>query len=504
MKRLLITLVVLAFAKVVDAQFFTGLNGSKYAGITTVDFNPAIANSPFMVDINIIGVGASVNNNYLGIERRVFFHPSLFSSPGFQYNYTQQRLNGHDKNAYAGSTVQGPLSFMFSFGPKKHRNRNAIGFSHHFNTTTNIDHVNQTLAQAAYYGFGSNAEAATHFLGENLTDEKLGIKTLAWNDFGITYSRVIYEKGDNLFKAGGTLKLLEPLAGGYIYSNYLSYKWPEYGSLTISKTSVNYAYSQGIITSSSQYSPQSIMQSVPGYLNSVAGYRNSTPSLAADMGFVYEWNPFENKDVMEMDCGTTSGYVPKPYKLAAGASIIDFGAVRFKEGVNSGNFYANIQNWSVGNLQFPNGVQSFSDTVASRFQYTQNYRGTFTVWLPTRFNLFVDYNIDRGFGVILSSTISPNMSPYGNMVHQVTVFTGTAKYENKWFGVYVPISYDVLGNVGVGLTLRAGPLIIGSQDVLGFLLKKYIYDEEVHAALKITIPYHKVHHKYDVRFNKET
>ena len=126
------------------------------------------------------------------------------------------------------------------------------------------------------------------------------------------------------------------------------------------------------------------------------------------------------------------------------------------------------------------------------------------MWLPTRFNLFIDYNIRYGLGVIVSSTISPVMSPYVNMVHQVTLLTVTGKYENKWVGVYVPVSYDVMGNVQLGFTLRAGPLIIGSQDILGFLMKKYIYDQEIHAALKITIPYCKVHHKYDVRFNKET
>ena len=57
MKRLLITLVIAHCIRLCHAQFFTGLNGSQYAGITTVDFNPAIANSPFIVDINIIGLG---------------------------------------------------------------------------------------------------------------------------------------------------------------------------------------------------------------------------------------------------------------------------------------------------------------------------------------------------------------------------------------------------------------------------------------------------------------
>ena len=492
MKRLLITFVVALCAIGTQAQFFTGLNGSQYAGITTVDFNPAIANSPFIADINLIGVGVAANNNYVGFDHRVLFHPSIVNDGNFQNDYTTERVNGKVKDAYAGTTVQGPLSFMFSFGPKKHRNRNAIGFSYHFNSVANIDNVNEPLARSIYYGLGTNAQAATHFLNQNLTDVRLGLKTLAWTDFGITYSRVIYEKGDNLIKVGGTLKLLEPLAGGFIYSKYLSYKWPEYGVLNINKSSVNYSYSQGIITSAPQYSVQNMLS-----------YKNASPSLAADMGVVYEWNPDKSKDVMEMDCGTTSGYVPKPYKLAAGVSIIDFGAVRFKEGANGGNYYANIQDWSVAHAQFPNGIQSFSDTINSRFQYTQN-KNSFTMWLPTRFNLFVDYNIKYGFGVILSSTISPNMSPYGNMVHDVTVFTATGKYEHKWFGVYVPVSYDIYGNPSLGLTMRIGPLVIGSQDILGLLMKKYAYNEEVHAALKVTIPYHKVHHKYDVRFNKET
>ena len=503
MKSAPILLIVVFLTLSARAQYFTGLNGSEYAGITTVNFNPAIANSPFIADINLIGIASAVNNNYVGMDRRAVFHPSLFNDSDFQADHLIERLNGNAKCAYAGTQIQGPLSFMFSFGPRKHRNRNAIGFSYHSNFVADIDNVNQTLARIAYYGFGNNADAVTHFVSQNLSNAKLGIKTLAWNDYGITYSRVVYEKGANLVKVGGTLKLLQPLAGGYIYSKYLSYKWPETGTLNINNTSVNYAYSQGIITSS-QNSAQSVAQSIPSYLHRVMSYSYARPSVAVDMGVVYEWNPFKNKEEMEMDCGTVSGYLPKPYKLAVGASIIDFGAVRFKQGTNSGNFYANIQNWNVAKAQFPDGVQSLSDTINARFQYTQNNKAYFTMWLPTRFNLFVDYNIDYGFGVIVSATISPDMSPNGNMVHQVTVFTGTVKYEHKWFGAYIPVSYDVMGNVSLGLTLRAGPLIIGSQDLLGFLMKKYVYNQEVHAALKITIPYHKVHHKYDVRFNKET
>ena len=95
----------------------------------------------------------------------------------------------------------------------------------------------------------------------------------------------------------------------------------------------------------------------------------------------------------------------------------------------------------------------------------------------------------KGFGVNGSAMISPDMSPDHTMLHQVTTFTATPKYDMTWFGAYLPLSVDVMGNVSLGMTLRAGPLIIGTADLLGFFAKKYVYNADIHAALKVTIPY---------------
>ena len=137
-----------------QAQFFIGLRGSAYGGITNVNFNPAIANSPFMVDVNLIGVAATVNNNYVGVDHRALTHPSLFSSSNFQTDYMHERVNGRDKRAYVGAQVQGPLSFMFSFGNKNNRNKNAIGFSYHANAIYNADNVTHTVVSCARKNFG--------------------------------------------------------------------------------------------------------------------------------------------------------------------------------------------------------------------------------------------------------------------------------------------------------------------------------------------------------------
>lgn len=502
--RLYLSALLLCSATASHAQFLTGMEGSAYGGISTVTFNPAIANSPYRADINLAGISAAVNNNYIGLDRPVLLHPSLASDPDFQSRYLHERVNGNNKNAYAGYQLTGPVSFMFSFGPKKKPNKNAIAFSYHSNFIFNGDNVSEVLARSAFYGMGNDANAVTHFIGQSLSAQRMGFRTLAWNDYGITYSRVVYERNSSVIKVGGTLKLIQPLVGGYVYSSNINYKWPEVNNLSINRTNIAYAYSEGLVTSN-QYSASAISAALPSYSKDVLSYKYARPTVAADLGVIYELRPDKDDRSEEMNCGGSwYGFVPKPYKLAVGASIVDFGAVRLKRGEYSGNFSADIQNWDLTGAQFPNGVQSVDDTIRSRFRVLQDNKGYFTMWLPTRFNVFIDYNIWHGLGVIGSAMISPQMSPNGNMVHQVSTFTATGKYENKWFGVYVPLSVDVYGNAGLGMTLRAGPLVIGTQDMLAFFAKKYIYDAEVHAAIKVTIPYTRRYHRGDVRFAKKT
>ena len=68
----------------------------------------------------------------------------------------------------------------------------------------------------------------------------------------------------------------------------------------------------------------------------------------------------------------------------------------------------------------------------------------------------------------------------------------------------MPISYDIFGNFSLGTALRLGPLTIGTQDLLGLFAKKYMYNADIHASLKLTIPYFKVCKKGDFRFSKQS
>lgn len=492
---------LLAAALTIHAQFFLGLRGSSYGGITNVNYNPAIANSPYMIDINLIGVAATVNNNYVGLDRHVIFHPSELGGTDFQSAHLHERINGKNKNAYFGTQIQGPLSFMFSFGKKKNRNKNAIGFSYHLNAVANADNFPEVFARSAYYGMGYEANEVTNFLGKEFYHKNMSAKFAVWGDVGLTYSRMLYQKGDNLIKAGGTLKLLMPVAGAYGYIKNLHYQWTEYDRLSIYNTEVQYAYNEGLLTSKGNPVTNGA-QSSSNYLNDALKFKNGTPTAAVDMGVIYEWNPFKNNST-EMDCQCETFNDKKHYKLAAGFSIMDFGALRFKRGEYSENFTTDVRNWYVGKSNYSGGLQSFDDTVHANFAVKPSSK-YFTIWLPTRFNAFVDYFITNDFGITAQAMVSPNMAPNRNMVHHVTTFSVTAKYENKWLGVYLPLSYDIYGNISLGTTLRLGPLIIGMQDLLGLFAKKYVYNADVHAALKLTIPYFKICKKGDMRFTKKS
>lgn len=490
----LLTLLTLLFS-FSRAQYYTGFNTSSYAGVTGVGFNPAIADNPFIVDINLISMGLAVNNNYIGVDRSTFMNAlkgSIVSDSAFQKDHLLERVNGKDKDIFMGAQVQGPLSFMFTFGKGKNKNKNALAFSYNANMVFNVNNLSETLARSAYYGMGYKADSVTNFVGQNLSNSNLAVKTMAWMDYGVTYSRVIYDQGDHFIKLGGTLKLIDGIIGGYLYGNNLNYKWPNYDSVSINNASVKYALSGSATQVAQQISNGNFQAGT--FLKNAMSFTYAKPSAAVDLGFVYEWRPDKDKYKYRMDCDDQWDYSKQRYKLSVGFSIIDFGAVKFKQDVTTGSFYANVQNWNVQHLKFPNGLQSFNDTISSRFGYTTTSTA-FTMWLPTRFNLYVDYNIAYGFGVNLAGVLSPDMAKDRNMVQDVSTFTLTPKFDHSYVGVYLPLSYDVYGNFNFGATLRLGPLFVGTQDILAFFAKKHIYNEEFHAGIKITIPYHKLRDK---------
>ncbi|HLP22323.1 MAG TPA: DUF5723 family protein, partial [Chitinophagales bacterium] len=359
MKRLLLPALAILFFQLANAQLFTGLRSSPYGGVTNVGWNPAIADNRFQVDINLIGVGFNAGNNYVGVDRKTFLKKGYIdTTKNFQDTYMRERINGRNKSAYYGMQVQGPLSFMVSWGKGENKNKNAFAFSYNINSVFNLDKVDETFARIAYLGAGNKAQDALNYLNKGLTNANINTRSHTWIDYGLTYSRVVYDKDAHMVKVGGTLKLLQGIAAGYAYVKDLSYKWENFDTISIFQTEAQYAYSQGLV-SSKGYPADDIGKAA----KELFSFRYAPPSVGVDFGAVYEWRPKKDKYKYQMDCKDEWRLDQNRYTLAAGISVVDLGAIRYKRGEYSGNFTANIQNWNVKDAKFPDGLQSIDDTI---------------------------------------------------------------------------------------------------------------------------------------------
>jgi len=103
-----ITLLAALFACLYSkAQVNEVLKASQYGGISNVSFNPAIADNPFLVDINLVSAGVGLENNYIGISPKTFTNHNLFNDPNFQSDQLTERLNGNPKSMFLGMQYRG-------------------------------------------------------------------------------------------------------------------------------------------------------------------------------------------------------------------------------------------------------------------------------------------------------------------------------------------------------------------------------------------------------------
>jgi hypothetical protein len=234
---------MLAGAFSASAQYNEVLRASQFGGVSNVNYNPAIADNRMKFDMNLISAGFSFENNYVGLNPKAITNQDLFNDKDFQSKYLKERLNGKTKQVFLGAQIQGPLSFMFGWG-KNRSNKNAIALTWNTNFITNISGVSETLARSAFWGLGAKADSITNFIGKGLNEKNLAVRSLAWMDVGATYSRVVYDKGPHMIKAGGTGKFLVGVFGAYISSSNVDYKFQDNKHLDIKNSDFSYGHSE--------------------------------------------------------------------------------------------------------------------------------------------------------------------------------------------------------------------------------------------------------------------
>ena len=106
--------------------------------------------------------------------------------------------------------------------------------------------------------------------------------------------------------------------------------------------------------------------------------------------------------------------------------------------------------------------------------------------LPFRINAFADYALGKNFYTNFSMSIAPAFRKNPEKSRDISEFSLTPRYENHWFGFYLPVSINTNGNAHLGAGMRLGPLVVGTNDFTP-LFRETTYDANFYAALNIPI-----------------
>lgn len=469
MRKLYVFLGLLAslFVTAAQAQDYIGFTTSNYAGVNKLMYNPAsIADSRFKADISLFGFSTFVGNNYVGISRSAIFNPDLFNDPDFGDKYLPRSTNRKAYSAYVGLNLQLP-SFMVTL-----TKNDAIAFSGRIRSITNVNGLNQSFLDMAWVDFDK-----PEFWNQSFTQKRLEIQTNTWAEYGLSYGRVILNKNEHFLKGGITLKLVQGLGAAYLFGKDIQYNFKDNDTVSLFNANITYGHSETFDIQSA---------------NEFNFNFNGRPTIGVDFGFEYEWRPKYMDYQYEMD-GKKELWRrdQNKYKLKAGFAITDIGGIRYNKGTNSGNFNANVTNMPLSVFDNVSNVQTLDSTLNTVFVNTPD-KGTFRMGLPTMLSLQVDYNVWKGFYINFSPFISLTSGRRDDSkVRMWNNYALTPRYEMKWFGVYLPNSYNTLTGFNSGISLRLGPVVIGSGTVFSSLGKKAFRETDIHMLFKIPIPYGK-------------
>ncbi len=454
--------VLTLFSHLCFSQSYPGYHSSSYTGVYGILTNPAdILNHRFRADINLVGFFTQVGNNQVTFKYHVSdgennaSRPDPIKRPG-RLNFNTDifgpsiMLRLSDKHAFAITTRARLMA-----------NVNGIG-ANLLNLTIQ-DSVDQSLIKA------------------NLAVSDISARVHGWTELALTYSRQIAVTDYGVWKAGISLKYLGGLGAFFLNTNKLSFTYDD--SLynpTTNQTNEAVTNVQGSISLGYTKNIDSLNRSARDYLS----FKN--PGVGIDIGVNYEYRD-------EMQVYETS-YSEKTlnYIWRIGASITDIGFIRYNK-QPTGGFTTRFS----GNTFFTNDLNPPSDS-SSVEQMSNYYKRLFnarsqssaiTMQLPTALHLTYDRFFNRWAGIqaqlnvpIMFSALTQYSGTYNPMSISVT-----PRAETVGFGVYLPLSYNTISGFQAGLSLRLGPLIIGSGSILNLKFLNRTKGGDAYFILRVPI-----------------
>lgn len=427
------------------AQSFTGFNTNVYAGVQGLDIQPAsIVAAPYDFDLSLLGGHAAWQNNYLSINRQSIFNWRFDEAVNYQ-DYKNRVLEeadplGVNTSLLVNLNIQ-PLSFMMRAGKKW-----AVALKTGLRAGVQLENVGKELSKLGFEEFQYEP-----YWNNTYTSPDIQLNSMLWFEVGFTVGTTVFENEKHQLNAAATLKYLGGIAALYIHSEDFTYEFTDNNFLNIDASNFSYGHSSNAESF---------------YTGTGKGLEAS--SVGADIGVVYAF-----KKTAEAE---------QPF-LKVGLSVMDIGGLKFEKANGSGDFTIDIQNWYLDPWDIEN-VADFDDTLSIRASFIPDER-FFKMNLPTAISFQTDLNFFKNFYFNIATYNALAKKSNLNRIRAIHSLTLAPRWETKWFTFAMPITIGELGKPRFGAVFRAGPLVIGGNNLLKGLLKQDIMGSDLYFALKI-------------------
>ncbi|MEM7161727.1 MAG: DUF5723 family protein [Bacteroidota bacterium] len=412
------------------AQESIGIISDNYTPVFSMRMNPAsIADQKPWMSLQLVGVSAYARNNLVFAENTKLQNLSSESTYGFDTNNRSYSL-------YSQAELAGPsLSFTYqkhAFGI--HTAARVYGSA--FNLPGEIgEYINNTD--------GFELEPGIYEI------RNLKAKGLGWVEVGINYGQVYRQGNNNQYSWGASINRLFGVGSAGLSINEATLEIRDTLDFGLfANADANYFFNE------------------PAF--------NSGRGWSTNVGFVYK--------KMKSDVSNHIPHSPKgacmitDYRLKIGASLLDFGSLKFDSNAESAQLEAEFNS---------DDLEEIYDGEISD-QIILNQASTYSIATPAALSLQLDYALTDK--IYAAATLVQNIEfLQKNGVKRANVLGTSIRYESRWLGVSIPVTVYNYTRPQLGIALRAGIFVIGSDHVIPFILNSNIYASNAYFRVHIPI-----------------
>ncbi len=481
MKKLFfILLFVFLGGNLVHAQFQTGIANSNQSGVLGITINPANTNQLSNgTDFMLTYVNFSIFNNDFYLPAKPItslLKPEIFTalkekeqiggesmSQKFQRLFDMHRSLKPNGYVFGEGTVYGP-SFLTNMG------RHSFGLLTALRSSTSTIGLSKEMAI-----FLQKGVVTTDLDGKTFKLNNVKSSTLAYKDIAFNYSYRIRDSYKSVQRIGINLHYLMGVA---------SMVFEDYGtSWTVNSADSSIQFDNGNFN----YNYSAKKSKIMADFLSTKG-----TGFSFDLGYTYvrknKARPTRTTFCPNIRVGKIREY--QTYKWKLGLAIMDVGMINFNQSTVTNTFKNTAGPVSNLDLAFYQGFFALD----RKFQYElggawfANYvrDNRYTTYLPTRLNMQFDYFYKDNWYFNLSASQRTPISPTNSGLAP-NIVSLAARYETMNYVIGIPVSLIEYQYPVLGLNVRYGPLIIGSNQLLEVIGLRNIKGIDLFFGLKFNI-----------------